>query len=187
MPDSQDWKEAVAPVARVAQIVVAGLILGCLTFGVIAVFQAGQFGGQPGPIPKLLTYLAIGFAVAALLTRAVVGSVIAATGRRRIAEGTWSPSSQAGPVNKELIEQTGDAGKLAAVFMTRTIVLGALLEGPAFFLLIAHLIEATPESLIGAAVLVLLLVLSFPTHGRMVSWIEGQLHEIEQRRQFLGR
>jgi len=187
MPDSHDWKEAVAPVTRVAQIILAALILGCLTFGAIAVFQAGQFGGQPGPIPKLMTYLAIGFAVVALLARAVAGSVIAATGRRRIAEGTWSPASQAGPVNRELIEQTGDAGKLAAVFMTRTIVMGALLEGSTFFLLIAHLIEATPESLIGAAVLVLGLVISFPTHGRMVSWIEEQLHEVEQQRQLLGR
>lgn len=186
MPDSQDWKEAVAPIARIAQIIVAGLIFGGLGFGVIAVFQAGQFGGPPGPISKLLTYLAIGFAVAALLARAVAGSVIAATGRRRIAEGTWSPPPQGGPVNRELIEQTGDAGKLAAVFMTRTIVTGALLEGPAFFLLLAHLMEATPESLVGAAVLVLGLVISFPTHGRMVSWIEEQLHEVEQQRQLRG-
>ena len=173
--------------ARIAQIIVAGLILGCLVFGVIAVFQAGQFGGPPGPIPRLLTYMGIGFAVTALLARAVAGSMIAATGRRRIAEGTWSPPSQAGPINRDFIERTGDAGKLAAVFTTRTIVTGALLEGPAFFLLIAHLMEATPESLVGAAVMVLGLVITFPTHARMVSWIEEQLHEVEQQRQLRGR
>jgi len=187
MQDSQHWKEAVAPVARVAQIIVAALILGCLTFGVIAIVMAGEFGGQPGPIPKLLTYLAIGFAAVAVLARAVAGSVITAKGRRRIAEGTWSPPSQAGPVNQQLIEQTGDAGKLAALFLTRTIVLGALLEGPTFFLLVAHLIEGSPESLMGAAIMVGVLVISFPTHGGMVSWIEGQLHEIEQHQQLHGR
>jgi hypothetical protein len=187
MPDSQDWKEAVAPVVRVAQIIIGALIVGCLVFGVIASVQAGAVGVQPGRVPRLLTYVAIAFAATALLARAVVGSMITASGRRRIAEGTWSPPAQGGPVNQRLIDEIGDPARLAALFLTRTIVLGALLEGPAFFLLVAHLIEGTLESLIGAAVMLLGLVLSFPTHGRMVSWIEEQLGEIERQRQFQGR
>ncbi len=187
MPESSDWKQDLGPLVRTSQIIVGAMIFGCLTLAVIAVVMGGQFGQAGGGPQKLITYLAIGFAVVAVLARAVVGSVVASSGCRRVAEGTWKPNVPANSSYADAFARLGDAGKLFGVYQTRLIITAALLEGPAFFLLIAYMLEGSVESLVAAGLMILGLVLQFPTVGRVEAWIDSQLKIVEQQRALGGR
>jgi len=102
----------------------------------------------------VLTYLAIAFALTAVLVRLFVPGMIVARARRQIAQGAWQVPLRDQPQSRysqtmqgqsaRFIEQTGDAGQLSVVFQTRTIVAGALLEGAAFFALISYLLGRSP-------------------------------------------
>ena len=132
-----------------------------------------------------MTIMAVVFVVVVLIVRLIVPGVITAVGRRKIVQGTWNlpQGRNAQTWLVELIERTGDPGKLASLFMIRTIVAGAMIEGATFFTLIAHMIEGTTLSLIVAVALIAGLLLHFPTRSRLVGWIEDQLVQIEQERQ----
>ena len=190
--DDSTWREELTPILRPGQIVTGLLVLGSLIFLVIAlVISRGEAPAEQ----LMMTYVAILFAVTAIMVRTIVLRAMTASVRRDILRGTWKPPSgrppagmgQSGPPNtSEFLERTGDAGKMAMAFTTRTIIAGALLEGPTFFLLIAYFVEHSPLSLLGAALLILGLLLSFPTHSRMVAWIENQLRLLEQERHLAG-
>ena len=66
------------------------------------------------------------------------------------------------------------ADRLAVLFMTRTIAACAILEGAAFFLLIAYLLEGT---------LILVMGRHFTTRSALVHWIENQARRIDEERQ----
>ncbi len=57
----------------------------------------------------------------------------------------------------------------------KTILAAALIEGVTFFLLIAYMVEHSPISLAVAGIMIVILVLPFPTCDRTLNWIEGQL------------
>ncbi len=186
MSDSP-WHTELTSVLWTLQIVVGALIAGCVAFLVIVLVL---LGGMPdGDEPLLLTYVAIAFAASALIARMVIPGVIISRGRRKIAQGTWRSSQQSTlpPACSKFLEQAGDAGKLWMLFSTATIVAAAILEGAAFFMLVVVLVEKSPLALIVALMLILGLMLHFPTHPRTVRWIEDQLRLIEQERQLDGR
>ena len=166
---------------RQVQIMAASLIVPCTVFLaiVLARVMPGLRWGQPG----VITYTGIAFAAAALVSRSVVCNLIVARTRRSIARGTWRPSGAQTAKQAEFLEQTGDAGKLVLLRSTITVVAGALIEGPAFLLLVASLVEGAPLGLIVAVLLILRLAVEFPTRSRVIRWVEGQLEELEQQRQ----
>ncbi len=187
MMDSS-WQDELTRPLRTLQIIVAALVTGVVVF--LGIVLALGPGAPPPPQQPAgggfsLTTLAVVFTVVVLIVRLIVPGVIASVSRRKIADGTWAPqqgrNTQAWMV--EFLERTGDAGKLTYVFMNRTIIAGALIEGATFFTLIAHMLEGTTLSLIVAAMLIASLLLHFPTRSRLVGWIEDQLVLIEQERQ----
>ena len=185
MSDSK-WQDELGPIVRSLQIIVGSLIAGCVIFLVIALATTGgkvAAGGQ-----SLLTYMAVVFAVTALIARMVVPGILIASTRRKITGGTWRPpqSPALNPTLAALLERAGDAGKLAMVFQTSSIVGAALLEGAAFFALLAYLVEQSPLSLILAGVLILGLATHLPTRSRVIHWIEDQFVLLEQERQLGG-
>jgi hypothetical protein len=183
-----DWREEIGPQVRTLQIVVAALTAGCLTFMAIAVFmvQSGQAPAADNDMPPIITYLALGFAGVAIVLRMIVPRMIESAARKRIADGTWQPptTGQQRAEIVQLVERLGDAGKLLPVLMTRTIIAGAILEGSAFFALIAYLLGRSPLTLAAAVVLVIGVALNFQTRSSAVHWIEDQLAAVEQLRQF---
>ena len=190
--DDSTWKEELTPILRLVQIITGAMVLGSSIFLVIVLVISH---GEAATEQPLLTYVAALFAVAAIVVRTIVLRVMTASVRRSILRGTWKPpgscsSSGTGqscaPDTSEFLERTGDAGKIAMAFTTRTVIAGALLEGPTFFLLIAYFVERLPLGLLGAALLILGLLLSFPTRSRMVDWIENQLRLLEQERHLAG-
>ena len=177
--------DEIGPPVRTLQIVVATLTAGCLIFMVIAIFlvQTGQGPAADNDFPPIMTYMALGFAGVAIVMRMVVPKMIESAARKRIADGTWQLPDQQAQL-AELVERLGDAGKLLGVLGIRTIVGGAILEGSAFFALIAYLIEKSPLALGAAIVLIIGVALHFPTRSSATHWIEDQLAAIEQLRQF---
>lgn len=185
------WQDNVRSAVRTPQIVVVGLVLGCLVFmGVVLSVPmqpaaAGDAPVGPGAEGPMMTYMAMGFVLLAILARVVVVPLVVATIRRKIAEGTWPPEDyQAQGSYHRVVESDPTAGKLAILYLMKTIIGGAIIEGAAFFLLVAYMMEASPLSIGLAVVLVVLLALHFPTAGGMISWIEQQLDELRMRDQF---
>ena len=185
---TNDWRDEIGPQVSTTQIMVAGLVVGCLFFSAIAVFlvltDRAPAGGGDFPF---LTYTGMGFAGTAIVARVVVLRIIETRARKRIAVGTWQvPTSSQQPAQAkwvELVERIGDRGKLLIVLHIRTIVGAALLEGTAFFILSANLIERSPLALVVAIVLIIGVGLHFPTRSSAAHWIEDQLDAIEQLRQ----
>lgn len=161
---------------RVSQIIVVALGMGVVTFAVVAVLMAKERAGAKA---GMLTFFAIGMAVVCggMSLLVPVGIVIAQ--RRRIANSTWQMQGRLedAPVT--------DAGRLAALHGTKTIVGCALLEGACFMALVAFMIEGHLIGPIVAALLLLGVLAHFPTPGRVTDWVTDQLRLLEEERQLL--
>jgi hypothetical protein len=185
---TNSWPDEIGPHLRTLQIVIAALTTGCLIFMVIALFlvQIRPGAAAGNEVPPMITYLALGFAGVAVVARIVLPRMIESSARKSIADGTWQfpAGNQNSDQLTERLERLGDAGKLLAVLNTRTIIAGAILEGSAFFALVAYLVEHSPLALAAAIVMILGVALNFPTVSGVTRWIEDQLAAIEQARQF---
>jgi hypothetical protein len=177
------WQDEFNAPLRTLQIIVAALFLGLLVFLAIAVAIVQQKQVAQAAEESPLTYIAIAFAATMLVARLVVGGMMVSRGRQSIRRGTWKPpQSGQGPL-VDLVERTGDAGKLWFILLQRTIVSAAMIEGATFFLLIAYTIEGSSLALTVAVLLMIGVALHFPTRSGSARWVGDQLHRIEQDRQ----
>jgi hypothetical protein len=138
------------------QIIAAALPGGVLMFGLIVVVLGAAT--QP-PAGTTLSLIAAVFAMAMLAAHVVVPTLV---GR---------------PTEPRRTEDDGAA--LCGVYQIRMIIGLALLEGAAFFNLVACLVEHNWWSLAIAGCLVVWMLALFPTRTRVEQWIENQ-------RAFLG-
>lgn len=180
MSSSDDLRQHLAGQVRVLQIIVAAITLGPLAF-------LGYVLSTPPPGPPAagagnvsLTYIACGAAAVAVIAWRVVPSLVLRSQRRQIAAGQWPPS---GSGDDSLAAPMSDAGNLCAAYTVRTIVAVAILEGAAFFLIVAYQTEREPLALGAAALLILMIAAHFPTRTRVAVWVEGQLQNLDEDRQ----
>jgi hypothetical protein len=169
--------------------VVATLVGGLVFFLAIVLYLNAQprgpargqqaIGAEPAP---LLSYLAIAFAVASVPASILVPQLMAASQRRSIAKGAWTPPPQRSGTAPTL-NPTSDAGKLASVYITTLIIGAAMNEGAGFFANMAYLLERQQWVLIVAVLLIVGVALRFPTRDRIDRWIEAQLEQLEMDRQ----
>jgi hypothetical protein len=134
---------------------------------------------QQQPPDDLLAYFAVGFAVVMLAVRRIVGSGTVTRHRKNIATGTGVIPGVGGMP----IAAATDGDRLLFTFQQKTIIESAMIEGPAFFVLIAYLIVGQTWLLGLAAVLLVMLVVPFPTYERAEDWVRYQLEllELEKR------
>ena len=176
-PLDTSWHADAAKQARILQIIVAALVMGCLIFLLTSV-GIGQFGGRPAQHGPQLAYAVCGFLVVEAVAWTVVMRVIAAKARGEIVKGTYrtlDPRQQTGSADAP----ERDARYLLPVYQTKTIVSAAMFEGLGFFATIAFLVEGNPISLGVAVAMILGVAAHFPTQGRVVAWVQRQLEAIE--------
>ncbi len=183
--------EAIEPVVRTLQIIVASLVMGVVTFLVIVVGFVPRFigpqGGPAGGIPpvgfggmQLITMAALFMGLSALVMSYVLPGVLVTSGRRQIARERKIP--EAGKKLSPTV-QASDPGRLLSLFQNQLIVGAALAEGGAFFAVIAYMLERHPAALVMAAVLLAVLMSRFPTRDRVAAWLDRQLVLLQEERQ----
>lgn len=155
---------------RTTQIITLALILGASLFLGLVLFVPGLGGRMPGADP-ILTWIALGGSIVAVLAALVVPDIVGRQHVRRLQTNPTLPTYQGAPVPLPPAGPVRDAYIFGAAFQTRLIIRLALLEGATFFCLIAHMLERQWPSLIMAAVLLGLMAANFPTRGRLDSWI----------------
>jgi hypothetical protein len=162
---------------RIVQIICASLIAGVVVFAAIAVGLVLSQGPGQGEGPPLVSLLAIGFLLPAVVSWFIVPKLVINPQIERIAAGTWTPMA-------ETTSQAPatDAGRLLAIYQARIITANALLEGTAFFGLVAYVLEGRSFVLAVPFVAVALMMVTFPTRGRIEAWINEQLIRIRDRR-----
>jgi hypothetical protein len=159
----------VTTAVRTSQIIAGALMMGVITFGVIAVVIA--WNKPPGD--PLLPVIAVAFAAIVIPVRFGVSASLVSSSRTHIGNEVRGGRLQ---------DSSRIAGQLYGAFQTRMIVGMALLEGAAFFNLVAYMISARWWNLAAAGVLLLLLAAMFPTKNKLEQWVHDQLQlmEIEQ-------
>ncbi len=129
---------------------------------------------------SFLTYAAILFAAIALPLSLVLPGIVAAQQRRAVAAGKWPVPPQHGIASQAPATETG---QLAMVYQAQLIIGAAMIEGAAFFAAIAYFIEKSPLALGLAAVLIMAIVLRFPTQRRVELWIDQQREKLMLEKQ----
>lgn len=137
---------------RPMQIISLALPAGVVLFALVAVVLLGSLR-QP-PAGPLISLLGAGFAAMMVVARFVLPNLLF---RPQVPEG-----------------ETLDVDSACNIYQTRLIVALALLEGAAFFNLVALILEHHWWSLAIAGGLVLLMLGDFPTRTRIQHWIETQ-------------
>lgn len=166
-------RETIINQVRTLQIIVAALIVGCLTFASIAVFlRTSPEPAEGEEMAFVVTSMALAFGAFALVAQFVIGPMLRRQSRQTI-------------VNQEG-SSPDDPQRLLAGYQTSTIVSAAFAEGACFFNLIAHLIEGSPYTLLMAAVLVVSIAFRFPTVAGVSDWLEREMRMVQEERQ-MGR
>ena len=162
---------AVDQQVRTLRIIVASLVMGCVTFLCVALYVREQLGRADTETP-LITYVGLVGLPVALGLRFLVPTQIARATRQRLI----AAESGADSTDQSIATQLGMA------YQTRTIIAGALLEGPTFLFLVAYLVEGSPIAIACAVVLTVALALHFPTSSRVENWIGEQIRLVEQEK-----
>ncbi|HEX2475589.1 MAG TPA: hypothetical protein VHK01_12630 [Lacipirellulaceae bacterium] len=179
---TNDQREYVKLAVRPMQIIVAALATGVgIFFAIVFVIPPiARLAGGP-PAEPLVSYIAAAAGLAGIFAWAVVPRIITAGIRQSIVHGKPAPPaglSQNLPMTDERLQ----IRPLIAMYQNSLIVGGAILEGAAFFNLVAYMLEQQPMNLVVAGVLLLLLLSQIPTVSRLESWIETELTTIDQLR-----
>jgi hypothetical protein len=179
---TNDQREYVKLAVRTMQIIAAALAAGIGTFfAVVLVVSANAIPAAAPPAGPLISYIAAAVGLAGVFAWAVAPRIITGSIRQAIVHGKSTP--QAGlSQNLPMTEERLQIRPIIAMYQTSLIAGGAILEGAAFFNLVAYMIEQQPMNLVVAGVLLLLLLSQIPTASRVESWIESELTTIDQLR-----
>jgi hypothetical protein len=143
---------------RPMQVIVFALMSGVITFG--AITMAITVGKPAGD--TTMAFVAAAFGVGAILLSFVIPPIVGGVhaGQVFAKEGSTDPENIPNTVQQ-----------LAVSYQTKLIIGDAILEGAAFFNLVAYILAVQPISLIIAGVLVLL----FPLRWGSTTGLHGDL------------
>ena len=176
---------AMTPIVRTLRIITGAMLAGAVLLCVVAlVVRHGGLLERDEPVPGhfVLTYVAVAYVAGALLARFLVPGLIVSSARRKIAQSTWRPpagGASSDPVSAESLAQTGTAGMLCAVFLQRTIIAAAMVEGAVLLALVAYLLEGQVLALVAAGLAFLALAQLIPTTTGARNWLAEQLRRLE--------
>jgi hypothetical protein len=170
---------------RVMQILAFGLLGGLVVFLAISLFivlvtNNGQ--GLAPPQPPVLSVVAWVMLPVCGLLSFLIPRMVTQAGLRQMAAGTWQVPPGGDPA------AVATAGSQLLMLRQTTLIVGlAQLEGAAFTGCIAYLVEGQLAVLLVPGVVILLMLGTFPTEGRIRAWLERQAEVLaELRRQEPG-
>lgn len=146
-PDPRPSEPVIDPALLTCRIIAGALVFGVVTFAAVAIVLRLD---DPPAAAMTISLMAAAFAAAVTVVRQIVLSLFSG--------GTGAS------------EGGGTSGALA-LYQTRMVLGLALLEGAAFFNLVAYLLEGHWWSLAVTAGLVALMLSAFPTRGRLTQWV----------------
>jgi hypothetical protein len=162
---------SLAPRVRVMQIIGFALVMGVVVFMGIALFLRSTGNLNPPPEVPLVTYLGLALGSMQLVLFFVLPAIFVKSGRTRM---SVTEDTLGNPASADSAEQ------LCGLYQTSLIIGDALLEGAAFYFLVAYLVEGQLLALIVAGFFLVILILQFPTRSRVERWIERQQELISQ-------
>lgn len=174
-------REHVGRVVMVSRIIVFSLVMGVMVFAAVAIFLGAdkQAEAPQGALGNLQTTLAAGMALVALVASGLVPRLISKRVRESLAAGDTSGLN---PMAAQTMEELGEVGTLAAVYQTTLIVGVAILEGAAFYNLVAYILEHQTTSLLFTALLLVAMFFKFPSQARVETWIADEQKNIDELR-----
>lgn len=140
---------------QTAQIIAGSMMTGVIAFALIALVITRD--GDPEE--PFMAWISTAFAAVALALRYIVPESMASSQRRSL---------------EREAQAAGTKAQLDGIYLTKTIIAYALLEGAAFFCLVTYIVEQHWVSLITVGVLFLLMMTAFPSYSKFESWAEGQ-------------
>jgi hypothetical protein len=163
------------------QIIAGSMLTGVLlAVGLMVFLVYGQNNGHgmapPADLP-LISLIAVGMAVITFPLGLILPRIISRRAMQQIAVGTWTP-----PPNVDPASFSSDAAKLVAIRQSSMIIGLALLEGTGIFGAIAFLLEGQPFVLVVPSVAIVLMIVQFPTEGKMRAWVSEQLERLGAER-----
>ena len=149
------------PMVSTMQIIAFAMIVGVAGFAVVclAVTWAKPPSAQP-----LFSYIATGVAALLFVMRFVVPGVVT---RTQIQQSLT-------PEKLSRIDDDEKRRFLYGAYQAGLTIEYAMLEGAAFFCLVAYMIEASQIPLAAAGVLWVSMLLTFPTKARVDDWVQDQ-------------
>ena len=144
------------------QIIAGALISGVTVFAVIAMV----IGMGKEPSDPHITYVAVGVAGMMIVMRFVVPAGYAKTQIQQ-------RFGRAAELDED--DEVKKRDGLTAIYQTTMIIGYALLEFAVFFCLIAYVSETHLLAVAAGAVLLLIMLASFPTRTRVEDWVDNQL------------
>jgi hypothetical protein len=178
---TEDERAFLARATRTMQIIVGALAAGVISFFVVVLLIDSR-GGAPPPEMPVLTYMALATAPAAILVATFFPGVVLRSQRQAILDGK-SNFAAAGARGNTTTPAEGRLMPLLGGYQTALIIRSAILEGAAFFALVAYMVEGKWWSLAAAGVLLLFLLTGMPTLSRVADAVEHERRAIEEMRQ----
>ena len=161
------------------RIIFFTLLTGVVIFLVIALVVRANGNMGPPPATPLLTYFGLAFAALQLVLSTFIPDRVAAQARRKMPPR--EAPARAGPEGTQGWNAT-DRGPWYAVYQTRLIIGMALLEGAAFLLTIAYLVEGYWLSIAGVVVLLAAMAARYPTRSGVDGWADRQQELLREER-----
>jgi len=167
-----------ATATRNMQIIVGALAGGVLSlFGVV--LALGQ--RQPGLLldGQLLTYMSVVAAFLGPVAAIIIPGIVLGHHRQTMVAG--KPSLQAGSIGgPPLPAADQELAPILASYQTALIIRSAILEGGAFFCLVAYLFERQTPALVAAGILFVFLLVGFPTQSKVEDAVQNERTTIDQ-------
>lgn len=178
---TDDGKAVVAQATLTMQIIVGALAAGVILFFLVTLFVTAGEEAEP-PEMLLLTYMSLAVAPAAILVALLFPGVLIRSQRETMLADVATPP--AGPADGSPAQDAhSKLMRLIGGYQTALIIRSAILEGAAFFALIAYMLEGQTWILLVVGVLMLFLLSGIPTRSRVVDFIDQEQRVIEELRE----
>jgi hypothetical protein len=170
--------------AWILTIICAALAAGVLVFAGVAFVARGSMQDANAGQSLMVTTLAFAFVVLLAPVFLVVPRVMVSATRKELLRSIRGAESAAG-VSVDAMQDVL-VPKLMAIYQAKKIVAAALLEGVAFFLTIAFMVEGHYAALAMAVILAIGILLHIPSKAGLTNWIDAQLDLLDRERQNVG-